>query len=134
MAAQLHTLWIGPRLGWVERLCLASMTAHGHHVVLWTYGRVEDVPAGVELRSAESILPERFIVRDPIKNSVGPFADRFRYHLLRRHPGATWVDADILAMRPIDIDDSHLCGWEDERLICGAVLRLPPESAYCAIC
>src|SRR3546814_12813843 len=33
----LHSLWVGPRLNYLERLCLASAKAMGHDFTLWSY-------------------------------------------------------------------------------------------------
>ena len=41
----LHSLWIGEKLGWLERLCLTSWVTCGHAAVLWTYNDVSGVPA-----------------------------------------------------------------------------------------
>src|SRR5712692_7731476 len=129
MPCDIHALWIGPRLGWIERLSFRSMMAHGHKLVLWTYAVVEGVPDGIEVRPAEDILSPRFIVRDPTTGSVAsPFGDRFRYRMLQQHPEATWLDADVVVLRPIEIDTPYLFGWESADLINNAVLRLPPRS------
>ena len=129
MSCEIHALWIGPRLGWIERLCFQSMMAHGHQLVLWTYAPVDGIPEGIENRSAEDILSSRVIVRDPTTGSVGsPFSDRFRYRLLQQNPGGTWVDADILMLRPIESGAPYLFGRQSDDLINGAVLRLPRRS------
>src|SRR5262245_13716406 len=57
------TLWIGSRLGRVERACLRSFLRHGHAVRLYSYGPVEGVPEGVRLADAASILPREAIIR-----------------------------------------------------------------------
>ena len=123
----LHTLWIGPRLTWLERLSLRSWLEHGHHVILWCYEPIEGVPAGVELADAAVILPKSSITHHRLTGSVAFFANRFRYHLLRRQP-ATWVDADFVLLRPLDRTSPYLFGWETPTSICNAVLRLPPKS------
>src|SRR3546814_12538869 len=43
----LHSLWVGPRLNYLERLCLAAATAMGHDFPLWSYepGALAGVPA-----------------------------------------------------------------------------------------
>ena len=123
----LHTLWIGSRLGWLERLCLTSWLAMGHPVILWSYEPPGNVPAGVELRAADEMLPASEIVLHRPTGSVALFSNRFRYHLLRRYP-VTWLDADVLLLRPLNVSGAHIFGWESEELIGTAVLRLPPAS------
>jgi hypothetical protein len=123
----LHTLWIGPRLTWLERLSLCSWLEHGHQVILWCYESIEDVPAGVQLADAEAILPKNLIAGyRPARLPL--FASRFRYHLLRQQP-ATWVDADIVLLRRLDSTSPYLFGWETPTSICNAVMRLPVESS-----
>jgi Alpha 1,4-glycosyltransferase conserved region len=123
----LHTLWIGPHLTWLERLSLRSWLEHGHRVILWRYEPIEGVPAGVQLADAKAILPKGSITRHRQTGSVAFFSNRFRYHLLRQQP-ATWLDADIVLLRPLDSARPHLFGWETPTSICNAVMRLPPES------
>lgn len=122
----LHSLWIGPRLTWLERLCLVSWLAHGHRAVLWTYRPVERVPPGVEVRNAREILSKSAITFHRGSGSVSLFSNRFRYHLLQRFP-ATWVDTDVLLERSLT-DLPYLFGWEGPDKICSAVLRLPSGS------
>jgi len=123
----LHTLWIGSRLGWLERLCLTSWLAMGHPVTLWSYEAPANVPAGAELRAADEMLPASEIVLHRPTGSVALFSNRFRYHLLRRYP-VTWLDADVLLLRPLHASAPHVFGWESEELIGTAVLRLPGSS------
>jgi len=122
-----HTLWIGPRLTWLERLSLCSWLKQGHHVVLWCYEPIEGVPAGVQLADAGAILSKDSITRHCQTGSVAFFANRFRYHLLRRQH-ATWLDADVVLLRPLDSTCPYLFGWETPTSICNAVMRLPSES------
>jgi len=123
----LHTLWIGPRLTWLERLSLSSWLAHGHRVILWAYESIDDVPAGVQLADAEAVLPKNSITRHRQTGSVAFFSNRFRYYLLQRQP-ATWMDADLVLLRSVDPTPAHLFGWETATAICNAVMRLPCES------
>ena len=96
----LHSLWIGPRLTWLEQLCLVSWLAHGHRAVLWTYQPVEKVPLGVEVRNAREILAKSEVTFHRTSGSVSLFSNRFRYHLLQRYP-VTWVDTDVLLVRSL---------------------------------
>jgi Alpha 1,4-glycosyltransferase conserved region len=125
--ADLHSLWVGPRLTWLEQLCLVSWLAHGHRVLLWTYQPVESVPHGVETRDAREILPESAITFHRFSGSVSLFSNRFRYHLFQRRQ-ATWLDTDILLLRPLADSSPFLFAWETPDSICGAVLRLPRNS------
>src|ERR1043166_8905976 len=120
----LLSLWIGPRVSWLEQLCLAAWLAHGHRVVVWTYQPVEGLPRGVAVRDARELLPEEQIVLHRESGSTSMFSNRFRYHLLRRYP-VTWADMDVLLLRPLAIEAPYLFGWETADSICGAVLRRP---------
>ena len=51
------TFWYGDRLRPIDWLCLSSMVKTGQHVKLYSHGNVMNVPEGVELLEAESILP-----------------------------------------------------------------------------
>jgi hypothetical protein len=125
--SDLHSLWIGPRVTWLEQLCLASWLAHGHRAVVWAYQPIEGLPPGVEVRNAREFLPEEAIVLHSFSSSVSMFSNRFRYHLLRRYP-VTWLDTDVLLLRPLAIEAPYLFGWETADSICSAVLRLPGGS------
>jgi hypothetical protein len=123
---QCVTLWIGDSLGAVERACLQSVMRQGHRISLYCYREPGNVPKGVELADASSILPESSVVRHRL-GSVAPFSDWFRYKLLKRGLG-TWVDTDIYLIAPLDEDRTHLFGEERTGVINNAVLRLPSNS------
>lgn len=120
------TLWIGPKLGRVERACLRSLLRQGHRVALYCYRPVEGVPAGVELRDAATILAENRIIYHR-SGSVALFANWFRYELMRRDLGI-WVDTDQYLIAPIMPQRPHLFGWQDMEMIANSVLRIPSES------
>jgi hypothetical protein len=124
---EIHSLWIGPRLTWIELLSLRSWLEHGHRVTLWCYDPIEGIPNGVCTADAAEILPKTAIIRHSKTGSVALFANRFRYHLLRRGP-TTWLDADVVLLRPLSQASPHLFGWETPTSINNAVMRLPPES------
>ena len=124
---EIHSLWIGPQLTWIELLSLHSWLAHGHGVRLWCYDPIDGVPNAVCTADAATILPRTSIIRHRRTGSVALFSNRFRYHLLRREP-ATWLDLDMVLLRPLNHASPYLFGWEAPTLICSAVLRLPPGS------
>lgn len=120
------TLWIGDALGPVERACVRSVLRHGHSLTLYSYRQPNGVPQGVELRDASAILPKSNVFVHS-NGSYGPFADWFRYELLRRGLG-TWVDIDMYFFAPLDLERPYLFGEESPGMINNAVLRLPPDS------
>ncbi len=123
----LHTLWIGPRLSWLERLCLTSWLTHGHRVVLWAYAPIAGVPPGVEIRQAAEILPEKAVIVDRATGSPALFSNHFRYNLFAHHD-AIWLDTDVLLLRPLVEGSDYLFGWESPQVLGTAVLRLPSRS------
>jgi hypothetical protein len=123
----LFTFWFGPRLTYIERLCLSSMVAVGHEVHLYSYDKHLAVPAGVKIMDARTFLPESGAVRAAKTGTIALFADIFRYEGLSLGAGI-WVDTDILLIRDIKNMGDYLFGWEDERSINNAVLLMPPES------
>jgi hypothetical protein len=120
-----NTMWIGDGLGAVERACLRSVLRQGHPVRLHCYHPPAGVPDGVEIVDAAEILPKESIVRHS-GGSVALFSDHFRYELQRQGKGA-WIDADVYLLSPLP-PTPYLFGFQDEKWINGAVLRLP---AYC---
>jgi hypothetical protein len=61
--AEIHSLWIGERLSWIELVSLHSRLEHGHRVTLWCYDPIEGVPNGVPIADAATILPKTSIIR-----------------------------------------------------------------------
>ena len=120
------TLWIGPRLGLLERACLRSVLRQGHRLTLYCYKPPEGVPEGLEMADAAAILPADRIVRHH-GGSPSLFSNLFRYELQRRGLG-TWIDSDVYLLAPIDGGSDYLLGYEAPGVINGAVLRLPPDS------
>lgn len=124
---EIATLWIGPRLSWLEQLCLKSFADHGHRVTLYSYGDIENVPEGVSTGNAEDIYPGEPMLRHARTGSPAIHADMWRLHLLAR-TDAIWVDADMYCYRPFDFASGHVFGWEKPGLVCNAVLKLPKNS------
>ena len=122
----ISSLWIGPRLTFLEHLCLKSFVDAGHPTKLYVYEDVANVPDGVEVSDANSVLPsEAFIINRPT-GSPGPHADKFRYHLLFRTE-EIWADTDAYCIKPFP-NSEYLFGSHYRSLITNAVLRLPKHS------
>lgn len=121
-----HTLWIGPRLGPLERACIRSILRQGQALTLWSYGPVDGVPCGVDRREAAEILPADRIVRHH-SGSVSLFSNWFRYALQRGGHG-TWIDLDVYLLRPLELDAPYLLTEFEPGRINGGVLRMPADS------
>jgi len=119
------TLWIGKELSTIERLCLNSFLKHGHKVDLFSYGSVAGIPAGVNIRDGNEILSEDKIFTYKHRNSVAPFADWFRYEMLRQE-GGIWIDADVICLRAFDFSDPLIFGAEDSEKFGNAVIGDQP--------
>ncbi len=121
------TLWIGPRLGRVERACLRAALRQGHRVALYCYDHVAGIPEGVEVRDAAAILPADNIIHHST-GSVALFTNWFRYELQRRGLGI-WIDMDQYLVAPINVPRPHIFGWQDEgNMVASGVLRIPGDS------
>jgi len=122
-----NSLWIGRNLGPVARACLASFVRHGHHTALYCYDPPSDLPAGVDVADAQSIIPSSRIFRHKKTGSYSLFSNLFRYELQRRNLGL-WIDCDVYCVRPITLDSPNIYGWKNPDSINVAVLALPPDS------
>lgn len=129
----LHSLWVGPRLDYLERLCLASAKATGHEFTLWSYDPLEldGVPPGTDLRDAAEVMPRERLLRYRDSGSVALGANLWRIELLAKGLGC-WVDMDFIFLKPFDFDTPYIFGWEYENWINNAVLAAPADSAMVA--
>ncbi|MFN3146066.1 MAG: hypothetical protein ACE368_12840 [Paracoccaceae bacterium] len=124
---RISSLWIGGRLSWLEQLCLVSFAHAGHPTTLYSYSPIDNVPEGVENKSAEEIFPAEPMLRHARTGSPAIHADFFRLHLLKK-TDEIWVDADMYCWRPFDYGRAHVFGWEKPGVVCNAVLGLPKDS------
>ncbi|NTZ43957.1 hypothetical protein G7A66_12850 [Altererythrobacter sp. SALINAS58] len=125
----LHSLWVGPSLGYLERLCLASAGAAGHNLTLWTYEpkQLKGVPEGTSVRDAAEIMPFERLLRYRDTGSVALGANLWRIELLATGLGC-WVDMDFIFLKPLAFNDPYIFGWEYENWINNAVLYAPKGS------
>ena len=129
----LNSLWVGPRLDYLERLCIASARAAGHEFTLWSYDPTElqGVPPGTDLRDAAEVMPRERLLRYRDSGSVALGANLWRIELLAKGFGS-WVDMDFIFLRPLDFDTPYMFGWEYENHINNAVLGAPADSPMVA--
>ena len=126
----LHSLWVGPRLDYLERLCIASARSTGHEFTLWSYepGQLEGVPPNTDLRDAAEVMPKERLLRYRDNGSVALGANLWRIELLAQGRGC-WVDMDLIFLKAMTFDTPYIFGWEYENWINNAVLGAPPQSA-----
>ncbi len=129
---RIAALWIGGPLGYLEALCLSSFVAAGHETVLYAYGPVGNLPAGVSVADAEAILPEAGMRLHGRTGSPALHSDLFRYRLLAATDRTIWADTDAYCLHPFRPREGHFHAWESETGVNGGVLALPQDSATLA--
>lgn len=103
---ELFTLWISDyqELPELQQLSLKSMLLTGHKVILYTYGKLKNVPEGVEIANAHKILDKSNIFKYKQgfnKGSYSGFSNWFRTKYLYEN-GGNWFDCDVLAIKNIN--------------------------------
>jgi hypothetical protein len=134
MLPDVVTFWHGP-LDALRRLCLKSQVAAGHKVTVYSFEPLPGLPDGVGNAEAEAILPHAFSERLRPPGPDGAwrdwttlqFSDFFRMRLMAENMGL-WLDADVLLLKPVEIDFSEpFFAWERPRQLGNSVLYLPPD-------
>jgi hypothetical protein len=134
MLPNVVTFWHGP-LDPLRQLCLRSQVAAGHKVTVYSFDPIAGLPTGVGNAEAEAILPHAFSerLRPPEPDgswrdwTLLQFSDFFRVRLMRERAGL-WLDADVLLLKPVEIDPAKpYFAWERPRQLGNSVLYLPPD-------
>ena len=123
--ANFGSLWIGNPLSKVEQTALASFIYYGHSFTLFVYDMDMVVPKGVVKEDANKIIPESEIFK--VQNSYGPFADMFRYTMIKK-TGLTWTDTDSICLRADWDFGDYLFGFEEDDRLANGILRMPQDS------
>lgn len=125
------SLWIGPRLHYLNQLCLISHLRHGHPVTLYCTEAVENVPEGVEARPAAEIMEIDMGVVG--QTSASFLSNVFRYRMIKA-TGAVWIDCDAFCHRPFPDEVENIFAGHGFRgaLNCG-VVAIPREGALMAM-
>jgi hypothetical protein len=135
MQPDIVTFWHGP-LDTLRMTCLRSQIAAGHKVTLYSFDPIAGLPDGVGNAEAEAILPHAFAEKLRPPQSDGSwrdwtrlqFSDFFRMRLMAESAGL-WLDADVLLLRPVEIDLAKpYFAWERPRRLGNSVLYLPPRN------
>jgi hypothetical protein len=134
MQPDVVTFWHGP-LDALRLTCLRSQVAAGHKVTLYSFDPIAALPDGVGNTEAEPILPHAFSERLRPPQPDGSwrdwttlqFSDFFRMRLMAEGAGL-WLDADVLLLKPVEIDPAQpYFAWERPRQLGNSVLYLPPR-------
>jgi hypothetical protein len=128
------TFWHGP-LDRLRQTCLHSQVAAGHKVTVYSFDPIAGLPDGVANAEAEAVLPQAFAERLRPCQPGGSwrdwtllqFSDFFRMRLMAKCAGL-WLDADVLLLRPVEIDPAKpYFAWERPGQLGNSVLYLPPD-------
>lgn len=134
MRPDVVTFWHGP-LDRLRQTCLRSQLAAGHKVTVYSFDPLPGLPDGVGNAEAEAILPYAFSERLRPPQPDGSwrdwttlqFSDFFRMRLMAGQAGL-WLDADVLLLKPIELDPARpYFAWEKPRQLGNSVLYLPPR-------
>src|ERR1700689_968707 len=139
MRPEVVTFWHGP-LDALRLTCLRSQVAAGHKVTVYSFEPLGPLPDGVGNAEAEAILPHSFVEK---LRPTGPdgvwrdwtilqFSDFFRMRLMAESAGL-WLDADVLLLKPVEIDPAKpFFAWERPRQLGNSVLYLPSDDPIVA--
>ncbi len=123
----INCFWHGTVLGDLEQICLLSMLRQDYQVRLFSYDTIANVPAGIDKADAREIMPREELLVHRATNSPSLGTNKFRYLIMKRSLGI-WLDTDVILLKPLPQAD-YIFGWEDECLICSAILYLPHNSS-----
>ncbi len=142
MADVVQSLWIGPKLSSMEKLCIQSFQKHGHEFHLYVYDQVDGVPPPTKLCDANEIVPSSRIFFYSEHNSCAGFANMFRYKLLLER-GGWWVDTDTVCLREFSFSEPYVfssestaAGPKQEAGSCASagIIRTPPITELMRYC
>jgi hypothetical protein len=130
-----HSVWIGPKLGLMEKLTLTLLAKNGNNPTLWVKGKVDGVPKGVDVRELpKDILQPVGFAGNPhayIPNGgIGSFAhwsDYFALETLYRH-GGTWVQMDCAVTVKLDLEPYTFSPWLSS--VSPVVMCIPQGSTF----
>jgi len=126
-----NSLWIDENIGPLQTMCYNSYAANDHEFHLYTYQKINNLPASVIIRDANEIIDHTCIFKD-IKSSYATFSDWFRIKLLHE-VGGWWVDSDTICLKKFDNEDDYAFATEildkDRTIaVCNAFIKLPKGS------
>ena len=132
----IQSLWVGSTLSKLERMCIQSYLNQGHLFYLYVYDYAGEVPEGVKVRDADSVVSSNKI--EQFQN-LANFSDYFRYNLLLRN-GGYWVDLDNFCLRPYDFQVPYVFSSQrpgpksNDSEINAGVIKVPANSEIMTFC
>ena len=132
-----HSVWIGTKLGLMEKLTLQLLIDAGHDPVLWVQARLAGIPKGVTVEMLpKDTLPPVGFAGDPLHHlpnggigSLAHWSDYFAFKTLHDH-GGIWVQMDAAITKPILAEDYTFTPWLS--MVSPVVMSIPKGSAYSA--
>ena len=125
----------------LERLCITSFLRHGIAYNLYVYDEPRQVPPGVLLKDAASIVPPnktfRYSAGEFNLGSVAGFTNLFRYTVIQQF-GGWWVDTDVCLIRPLEFDQEEVYFEESSQTepfyVSTSCFKAPPDSLVMGDC
>lgn len=114
MCDKIQSLWIGNNLSNNELLCVNSYLANNGSFYLYCYEEIKNLPKGVTVLDANSIIEESNIFKDSA-GSYGSFADWFRAKMLYMN-GGWWVDMDSVCLQKFNFSQEFCISSERSRI------------------
>jgi len=132
-----HSVWIGTKLGLMEKLTLQLLLDAGHEPVLWVQSKLDGIPKGVVVETLpKDTLPPVGFAGDPLHHlpnggigSLAHWSDYFAFKTLHEH-GGIWVQMDAAVTKPIVAEDYTFTPWLS--MVSPVVMCIPKGSAYSA--
>ena len=107
---EVNAFWDG-ELSSLERLCITSFVRHGVGYNLYVYDEPANLPSGVTLKKAETVLPRdkvfRYAAGEFNLGSIAGFTNLFRYTVIQQR-GGWWIDTDVCLLKPFDFDEEEV--------------------------
>ena len=121
---QIVTFWHGGALPRLHHECIRSWKGFDYEVTLYFYEMVSNIPKGVALVDARTVLrlPEAKLLRN-----WAAVADIIRL-ILVQEPKNVWIDTDLCLIRPIPSAEGILLGYQWKNKICNAIISLPENT------
>ena len=118
---QIVTFWHGGALPGLHRECIRSWKNFNYEVTLYFYEPVLNIPKGVAVVDARTIL---CLSKAKNLRNWAAVADIIRLILILK-PENVWIDTDLCLIKPIPAAEYLLLGYQWKHKLCNAIISLP---------